>query len=633
MECLHFFFFNVEFVHLKRKYYLCIGKFALMKREEIQATAKEYLSRFYGYPTFRPGQLDIITECVSGRDVTVLMPTGGGKSICYQIPAIMMEGCAIVVSPLIALMHDQVTALIANGIPAAEVNSNIDEASNRRVMEELYAGHVKILYMSPERLLTDLQRLSSDIHISLFAIDEAHCISQWGHDFRPVYTSLSFIKENYPDTPVMALTATADRITRDDIVRQLKLKDPFNYIGSFDRPNISISVMPSPSASSKITIIGNMINKYRNDSGIVYCTSRKTTETVFKNLIAKGYKAAYYHAGMTAAARERAQTAFINGDVQVICATVAFGMGIDKSNIRWIVHYNMPSNIESYYQEVGRAGRDGMPAEALMFYSLADVMLLRRFAEESGQQAVVLDKLRSMQAFAEAKVCRRRILLSYFNEEITEDCHNCDVCRNPPERIDGTVLAQKAMSAIIRTGSDIGMYMTVDILRGATRADITAKGYHLIKTYGAGRDLSLAEWNYYMLQMLQLGIVETDYNRGKKLSVTSYGMDILKGGKTIEFTKYAVPQKPSASKTTKKSLTSAPAASPQLIDLLKKVRKEEASRTGMPAYLVFSDATLVDMARRRPLTKEAFAQVSGVGEKKLERFWRIFVDAIRSFNG
>lgn len=604
-----------------------------MEKEEIQATAKEYLRRFYGYDSFRPGQMDIITACVAGRDVTVLMPTGGGKSICYQLPAIMMDGCAIVVSPLIALMHDQVTALIANGIPAAEVNSGIEESANRKVMDELYAGHIKILYMSPERLISDIDRLSNDIKISLFAIDEAHCISQWGHDFRPVYTSLSIIKEKYPDTPVMALTATADRVTRDDIARQLKLKNPYGYIGSFDRPNISLNVMPSPSASTKISIIGSMIGKYRNDSGIVYCTSRKTTETVYKNLIARGYKAAYYHAGMIAAARDRAQTAFINGDVQVICATVAFGMGIDKSNIRWVIHYNMPSNIESYYQEVGRAGRDGLPAEALMFYSLGDVMLLRRFAEESGQQAVVLDKLRRMQEFAEAKVCRRRILMSYFNEEVREDCNNCDVCRNPPERIDGTVLAQKAMSAIIRTGCDIGMYMTVDILRGAARADIVAKGYHMIKTYGAGRDLGLAEWNYYMLQMLQLGLVETDYNRGKKLSVTPYGMDILKGGRPVEFTKYVTPQKPSSSRGPKKASSTDAVGSPKLMDLLKVVRKEEAARLGMPAYLVFSDATLQDMARRRPITKDEFALVNGVGEKKLERFWRIFVDVIRSFNG
>lgn len=604
-----------------------MAKRQVIDKETAVHQAHVYLKKFFGYDTFRPGQLEIISEVTAGRDVTVLMPTGGGKSICYQIPALMLDGCAIVVSPLIALMHDQVMALQANGIPAAEINSSMDEGSCRQVMDALYSGYIKILYMSPERIVSDLHRLSDKIRISLFAIDEAHCISQWGHDFRPVYTSLSLLKQLYPQTPVMALTATADRLTRDDICTQLSLASPYNYLGSFDRPNISIKVISSATKTDKLNLITHLVNKYRLDSGIVYCLSRKNTEDVTAALQARGHKAICYHAGMSAASRENAQKAFISGDVQVICATVAFGMGIDKSNIRWVVHYNMPQNIESYYQEIGRAGRDGMPAEAIMFHSVKDVISLRKFAEESGQKSIALDKLRRMQEFAETKLCRRRVLLSYFNETLTHDCGNCDVCKSPPVRIDGTILAQKAMSAIIRTGCNIGMFTTIDILRGQLKNDIIAKGYNMLKTFGVGKEHTANEWQNYLLQMLQLGLIDIDYQRHRKLNVTPYGMNVLKGNLDVEFSEI----RPRASIRQTNARTQKPIIRKSLIDVLKELRKDLAARLSMPAYLVFNDASLADMARRQPTTREEFAHVSGVGEKKLEKFWRPFTKAIADY--
>ncbi|MDE5953860.1 MAG: ATP-dependent DNA helicase, partial [Duncaniella sp.] len=418
------------------------------------------LRRFYGYSEFRPLQLDIITTAACGRDCVVLMPTGGGKSICYQIPALLADGgVAIVVSPLIALMKDQVTALTANDIPAAAVNSMQTDAENHNILQQLFTGRIKILYISPERLLMEIDRWSRDLPISLIAIDEAHCISQWGHDFRPDYTRLSRLKELYPNVPIMALTATADRLTRDDIARQLCLREPATFIGSFDRPNISLRVMNNPGKSQRLRYIAMLIDRYRHDSGIVYCISRKSAESMNNELLGMGYKSVVYHAGLSIEERNRAQDRFINGDVQVVCATVAFGMGIDKSNIRWVVHNNMPRNIESYYQEIGRAGRDGVKAEATMFYSYADIITLQGFVDESGQQAINNEKLKRMQEYAESSLCRRRILLSYFNETMDHDCGNCDVCLDPPERIDGTVLVLKALSAIVRINGAAGITM------------------------------------------------------------------------------------------------------------------------------------------------------------------------------
>lgn len=602
---------------------------------DIKDRAVALLRRFYGYSQFRPLQLDIITSAAEGRDCVVLMPTGGGKSICYQIPALLSDGgVTIVVSPLIALMKDQVTALTANGIPAAAVNSMQTDAENHHILEQLFTGRIKILYISPERLLLEIDRWSRNLPISLIAIDEAHCISQWGHDFRPDYTRLSRIKEVYPNVPIMALTATADRLTRDDIARQLRLRDPQLFIGSFDRPNISLKVINNPGKARRLSYIATLIDRYRHDSGIVYCISRKSAESMNNELLKLGYKSVVYHAGLSVTERNLAQDRFINGDVQVVCATVAFGMGIDKSNIRWVVHNNMPRNIESYYQEIGRAGRDGVKAEATMFYSYADIITLQSFVDESGQQAINSEKLKRMQEYAEASLCRRRILLSYFNETIDHDCGNCDVCLNPPERIDGTVIAQKAMSAIIRLNGAVGFSMLIDILRGAARHDIIERGYHTIKTYGAGRDLSFPEWNSYLSQLIQLGLIDIAYNENNHLKVTPYGASVLRDRLPVTIAQYKEPERRESGRK-KQTAVQDPELKPaeRLLAELKEVRLKLARKEQVPPYIIFSDKVLLEMVHIEPTDMDAFSKVEGVGEKKAVKYWKPFVTAIRKFKG
>ena len=606
----------------------------MMNKEEIKERAEALLRRFYGYNSFRPLQLEIITSAVEGRDSVVLMPTGGGKSICYQIPALLSEGgMTIVVSPLIALMKDQVTALTSNGIPAAAVNSLQSDEENRHILEQLFSGRVKILYISPERLLTEIDRWSRDLPVSLIAIDEAHCISQWGHDFRPDYTRLSRIKELFPHVPVMALTATADRLTRDDISTQLRLRDPLLFLGSFDRPNISLRVINNPGKKGRLRYISTLIDRYRYDAGIVYCISRKAAESMDADLRALGYRSAVYHAGLSMTERNSAQDRFINGDLQVVCATVAFGMGIDKSNIRWVVHNNMPGSIESYYQEIGRAGRDGVKAEAVMFYSYSDLITHQSFVEESGQQSVNAEKLKRMREYAEASLCRRRILLSYFNETMDHDCGNCDVCLNPPERMDGTVIAQKAMSAIIRTDGQAGFSMLIDILRGAARQDLMQRGFHLIKTYGAGRDLSFAEWNCYLSQLIQLGLVDIAYNEGNHLKVTAYGAEVLRERREVTLARYKEPERRKSGR--KREEPEMPELKPaeRLLAELKEVRLKLARKEQVPPYIVLSDKVLLELVRLEPTDMEAFSKVEGVGEKKTVRYWKPFVTAIRKFKG
>ena len=602
---------------------------------------QQTLKTYFGYDSFRPLQEEIIRHIQGGNDALVLMPTGGGKSICYQLPALLREGTAVVVSPLISLMKDQVEALCANGISAGALNSSNDETENAALRRACMEGKLKLLYISPEKLLAEANYLLRDMHVSLFAIDEAHCISQWGHDFRPEYAQMGILHQQFPQVPVIALTATADKITREDIIKQLHLNHPRIFISSFDRPNLSLTVKRGYQQKEKSKAIIDFIARHPGESGIIYCMSRSKTESVAQMLQKQGIRAAVYHAGLSPTRRDEAQDDFINDRVQVVCATIAFGMGIDKSNVRWVIHYNLPKSIESFYQEIGRAGRDGMPSDTLLFYSLSDLILLTKFATDSGQQSINIEKLQRMQQYAESDICRRRILLSYFGETATHDCGNCDVCKNPPERFDGTIIVQKALSAIVRTEQQISTGVLVDILRGNMTPEVVDKGYEQLKTFAAGREVPARDWHDYLLQMLQLGYFEIAYNENNHLKITSAGSDVLFGRATARL---VVIRREEANETKRGRKRKLPVLSKELplglpntenedlFEALRELRKRLANEEALPAYIVLSDKVLHLLSTSRPTTIEEFGNISGIGEYKKKKYGKEFVSLIRKFS-
>ncbi|MDB9931907.1 DNA helicase RecQ [Flavobacteriales bacterium] len=593
---------------------------------------KELLKTVFGYDEFRPLQEEIINRTLEGNDSFVLMPTGGGKSMCFQIPALCMDGITIVVSPLISLMKDQVQALKSNGIKADFFNSSISPEEENAVIDRAMKGELQLLYLSPEKLISVSNTWLRELNIKLVAVDEAHCVSMWGHDFRPEYTQLKNFRNSLPEVPFMALTATADKSARKDIEQQLGLRKSKLFISSFDRKNLSIEVKGMVPKKQKLQEIKRFIKSKKGEGGIIYCLSRKNTEEVSAYLEVEGLSVAHYHAGMNAEDREEVQTKFINDDIKIIVATIAFGMGIDKPNVRWVIHYNLPKNLEGYYQEIGRAGRDGLPSDTILYYNMADFLMYSKFADNGAKSGMQKEKLNRMLQFAEAKSCRRKILLSYFGEHLTEDCGNCDVCSNPPTNFDGTVLAQKALSTVVRLKEKEGLGMVVNVLRGSQNAEIHAKGYAGLKTYGIAKETSFYDWRDYMVQLANQGALEILYSENSSLKMTEIGWKIVKGEKKIQMTRpVQLKDKETLKKKKPVKIISSNEVNNDLFEDLRKLRSTIAREENVPAYIVFGDKTLKEMAAELPTTENEFLAISGVGMNKMEQFGEEFMEVIRKY--
>ncbi len=584
----------------------------------------------FGYPAFRPLQRDIIETSLAGRDVFALLPTGGGKSLCFQLPALLRPGLTVVVSPLIALMKDQVDQLQAVGIPATFLNSTLGAEESRRRLRGLHNGEWKLLYAAPERLMLDnWQENLTAWNVSAIAIDEAHCISEWGHDFRPEYRQLSRLRSLLPDVPVMALTATATERVREDIVRHLKLRDPHTFVASFNRPNLFYRVIPKDQPLRQIV---DFAGRRRDESGIIYCATRSATERLAESLTSRGLDARPYHAGLSASERSLHQELFLRDETRIICATIAFGMGINKPNVRWVIHHDLPKNIEGYYQETGRAGRDGLPSDCLLLFSPGDAAKQTHFIDEMSsdrEQQVAREQLRQMIHYAESASCRRHSLLSYFGEQTADSCEGCDNCLEPRATYDGTIPAQKFLSCVYRIRQagnfGVGINHIVEVLTGADTDKVRRWNHHRLSTYGIGRDLSRPEWAAIARELLRLGLLNQTGGGFPQLEITSDGIEALRSRRVIELTRPLL--SPTRSRRTAHRAGEIE-CDETLFTRLRTVRKKIADEKQVPAYVIFGDATLRQMARDYPLSSEALTLISGVGSRKLKEYGAPFIAAI-----
>ena len=594
---------------------------------QLHFTSQTVLQNVFGYQQFRQGQQEVIEATLAGKDTLVIMTTGGGKSLCYQVPALCLEGITLVISPLISLMKDQVDQLLTNGIEAGYLNSSQTLEEQRAIEQKALSGQLKLLYLSPEKVMTQgFYHFISHCKISFIAVDEAHCVSQWGHDFRPEYTLLGNLRNTFPNIPLMALTATADPTTRADILLHLRLNNPHTYLGSFDRPNIRYTVQEKFKPMEQLA---KFIAGQKGKSGIVYCNSRKKVEEITEKLSARNISVMGYHAGMSVQQRETVQNAFQRDNIQVVVATVAFGMGINKSNVRFVVHFDLPRSIESYYQETGRAGRDDLPSQAVMFYDPADYTWLQKMLleePESEQRDIKQHKLQAIGAFAESQTCRRLVLLNYFGESRQEPCKNCDICLEPPRKYDGLVDAQKVMSVIYRTGQSFGMHYIISVLRGLNHQKIRQYGHDQLSVYGIGKDQSQDYWVSVIRQLIHLGLIKQNIVNNSALQLTEEARPVLRSEVKLEL---ATPRLTfSASAYSQKQTTAR--YDKDLFARLRFLRKQIADKENIPPYVVFNDATLEEMAQFTPTTKAEMLDINGVGERKLERFGDAFMNLIQS---